>query len=131
MKQNRPMLFDFTGVNCVNCRLMEKKMAQPNIQKRLDKLVLVQLYADKVPNISDKQEVKRLLQRNTGLQSDWFGDVTLPAYAVVTPDGKTILSMYLGLERKDGEFAAFLDDGMKKWQDMHGNAPALQVVERP
>ena len=131
MKQNRPMLFDFTGVNCVNCRLMEIKMAQPDIHKRLEKLVLVQLYADKVPKISDRLEVKRLLQRNNDLQSEWFGDVSLPAYAVVTPDGKHILSMYKGLERKEGEFAAFLDEGMKKWQEMHGNAPALQVVERP
>ncbi len=130
-KQNRPMLFDFTGVNCINCRLMEIKMSQPQIHSRLDKFVLVQLYADKVPKISDRLEVKRLLKRNIGLQEEWFGDVTLPSYAVVTPDGKTILSMYKGLEQKEGEFAAFLDDGMKKWQDMHGNAPALQVVERP
>lgn len=130
-KQNRPMLFDFTGVNCINCRLMEIKMSQPEIHSRLDKFVLVQLYADKVPKVADRVEVKRLLKRNTGLQEEWFGDVTLPAYAVVTPDGKTILSMYKGLEQKEGEFAAFLDEGMKKWQDMHGNAPALKVVERP
>ena len=115
-KQNQPMLFDFTGVNCINCRLMEKKLAQPEIRQRLDKLVLVQLYADKVPLIPDVAEAKRLLKRNLGLQTEWFGDVTLPAYAVVTPDGKTILSSYLGLEQKNGEFAAFLDEGWKKWQ---------------
>jgi thiol:disulfide interchange protein len=115
-QENRPMLFDFTGVNCINCRLMEKKLAQPEIRQRLDRLVLVQLYADKVPLIPDAAEAKRLLKRNVGLQTEWFGDVTLPSYAVVTPDGKTILSSYFGLEQKDGEFAAFLDEGWKKWQ---------------
>lgn len=115
-EKQRPMLFDFTGVNCINCRLMEKKLTQPEIRQRLDKLVLVQLYADKVPLIPDAAEAKRLLKRNVDLQTEWFGDVTLPSYAVVTPDGKTILSSYFGLEQKDGEFAAFLDEGLAKWQ---------------
>ena len=42
------------------------------------------------------------------------------AYAVMTPDGKTILSAYFGLERSDGEFAAFLDEGWKKWEATGG-----------
>ena len=120
-KLNRPMLFDFTGVNCVNCRLMEKKLTQPQNRSRLEKFILVQLYADKVPTVSDPVEAKRLLKRNVGLQTEWFGDVTLPSYAVVTPDGKTILSRYFGLEQVDGEFAAFLDEGWKKWEAV-GNA---------
>jgi len=118
--KQQPMLFDFTGVNCVNCRLMEKKLAQPHNRSRLEKFVLVQLYADKVPMIADPVEAKRLLKRNVDLQSEWFGDVTLPSYAVVTPDGKTILSNYFGLEQKDGEFAKFLDDGLAKWQEISG-----------
>ena len=116
-KLNRPMLFDFTGVNCVNCRLMEGKMAQPQNRTRLQSLVLVQLYSDKVPTISDPAEAKRLLKRNVALQETWFGDVTMPSYAVVTPDGRTILSSYFGNERHEGEFAAFLDEGLKKWEE--------------
>lgn len=127
-KVQRPMLFDFTGVNCVNCRLMEKKMPQPHNRSRLEKFVLVQLYADKVPTISDPDEVKRLLKRNVELQTAWFGDVTLPAYAVVTPDGKTILSSYMGLEQKEGEFADFMDTGWKKWEEMQPKAPVVEVV---
>ena len=127
-KQGRPLLFDFTGVNCTNCRLMELKMAQPNIRTRLDKFVLVQLYADKVPSILDRAEVERLLKRNIGLQVEWFGDVSLPSYAVVTSDGKTILSKYEGLERKEGEFATFLDDGFKRWEGLQPNRPAVEVV---
>lgn len=130
-KLQRPMLFDFTGVNCINCRLMEIKMAQPQIRTRLEKFVPVQLYADKVPTILNRAEAKRLLKRNVGLQEQWFGDVTLPSYAVVTPDGKTILSMYKGLEQRDGEFTAFLDDGLKKWDAMQLKPAVVEVVERP
>jgi thiol:disulfide interchange protein DsbD len=117
-KNDKPLFVDFTGVNCVNCRLMEKRMAKPHNRKRLEKFVLVQLYTDTVPMIKDKAEKKRLLERNVALQTGWFGDVTLPAYAVVTPDGKTILASYLGLERSSGEFAKFLDEGFQKWESL-------------
>ena len=114
--QQRPLFIDFTGVFCTNCRLMEKRMARLAIHKKLERYVGLKLYTDEVPGISDSTEAARLLKHNIELQSKWFGDVTLPSYAVVTPDGKTILSRYHGLEQKDGEFAAFLDEGWKKWQ---------------
>ncbi len=112
----QPLFVDFTGVFCTNCRLMEKKMARPAIRKKLERYVGLKLYTDRVPGVSDAVESARLLKRNIDLQTEWFGDVTLPSYAVVTPDGKTILSRHFGLELKDGEFAAFLDEGWKKWQ---------------
>lgn len=123
-KLQRPMLFDFTGVNCTNCRLMEKRFPKPQNRNLLDKFVLVSLYTDHVPTIAEPKEAKRLLDRNINLQMDWFNDASLPAYAVVSPDGKTILSAYSGLERKDGEFAAFMNEGLKKWEAMRGNALA-------
>ena len=116
--QNRPLFIDFTGVCCTNCRLMEIRMARPKNHRRLEQFVQVQIYTDRVPNVDDKEEAARLLARNVALQENWFGDVTLPAYAVVTPDGKTVLSSFFGLEKRDGEFAKFLDDGMLKWQSL-------------
>ena len=113
---NRPMFVDFTGVFCTNCRLMEKRMAKPNNRRRLERFIQVQLYTDKVPKINDEAEQARILARNVSLQVDWFGDVTLPSYAVVTPDGKTILSTFFGLEQREGDFAQFLDEGAMKWQ---------------
>ena len=114
--QHRPLFIDFTGVFCTNCRLMEIRMARPKNHRRLEQFVQVQIYTDRVPNIDDKAEAARLLARNVSLQENWFGDVTLPAYAVVTPDGKTVLSSFFGLEKRDGDFAKFLDDGWLKWQ---------------
>jgi thiol:disulfide interchange protein DsbD len=113
---DKPIFIDFTGVFCTNCRLMEKRMAEPENRRRLDNLILTKLYTDKVPEIQDQAKAKKLLERNVDLQIHWFGDVTLPSYAVVTPDGKTILSKYVGLEARTGEFAKFLDDGIKKWK---------------
>ena len=78
----------------------------------------MQVYTDKVPNIDDPNEADRLLARNVSLQENWFGDVTLPAYAIVTPDGKTVLASFFGLEKRDGDFAKFLDEGWAKWQSV-------------
>ncbi|MBC8116376.1 MAG: hypothetical protein H7062_18460, partial [Candidatus Saccharimonas sp.] len=127
--QQQPLFIDFTGVFCTNCRLMEKRMTRPAIHKRLERYVGLKLYTDRVPGVTDTAESARLLKRNIELQTVWFGDVTLPSYAVVTPDGKTILSNYFGLEQKDGEFAAFLDEGWKKWQGLKAQA-AVQPAER-
>ena len=123
----QPLFVDFTGVFCTNCRLMEKKMARPAIRKKLERYVGLKLYTDRVPGVSDEVESARLLKRNIELQIEWFGDVTLPSYAVVTPDGKTILSRHFGLEQKEGEFAAFLDEGWKKWQGLRGEAKTVNV----
>ena len=116
--QNRPLFIDFTGVFCTNCRLMEIRMARPKNHRRLEQFIQVQIYTDKVPNVDDKVEAARLLARNVSLQKNWFGDVTLPAYAVVTPDGKTVLSSFFGMEKRDGDFARFLDEGWIQWQSM-------------
>ena len=48
--QKKPILIDFTGVNCANCRLMEKRvLPQPEIVKLLGEFVTIQLYTDFVP----------------------------------------------------------------------------------
>jgi len=112
----RPLLLDFTGVNCVNCRRMEKKMQQPENKERIGKYVAVQLYADKVPVITDSALAEQILARNLNLQVNWFGDVSLPSYAVVSPDGKQILAAYVGYERTEGEFTKFLDYGWSQWE---------------
>ncbi|RYY71904.1 MAG: thioredoxin family protein [Chitinophagaceae bacterium] len=47
-EQNKPMLIDFTGYACVNCRRMEENVwTQPDVYKLLqDKFIIVSLYVD-------------------------------------------------------------------------------------
>ena len=116
--KNHPLFIDFTGVFCNNCRLMEIRMAKTSNRSRLERFVQVQLYTDKVPDVSDPKEEKRIRERNISLQINWLGDVTLPSYAIATPDGKTILASFAGMEQRDGEFAKFLDQGFKKWESL-------------
>lgn len=111
----RKLLFvDFTGVNCVNCRKMENTvLIEPDVVRALSGMVQVQLYTDKVPGIDDPALQEELLALNRNLQGEWFRDVTLPGYAVVTSDGKTVLKMFKGLDSSGGRnFVAFLKQGI-------------------
>jgi hypothetical protein len=123
----QPVFFDFTGVNCINCRKMEKWMAQPHLRDRLQKFVRAQLYADNVPTIADTDVADAILAKNRDLQETWFGDVTLPAYAIVTPDRELLVS-YKGYQPNG--FAEFLDRGLSEWQKRSGHA-AAQRNARP
>jgi thiol:disulfide interchange protein DsbD len=123
---NMPLLYDFTGINCTNCRKMELTMEKDEIKKRLEKFVLVQLYLDEVPVIEDDQRAQELKAKNNRLSVEWFGDVAMPSYAIVDPQGKKQLNKLSGLRSKD-EFAAFLDQGYERWKQ--GQSPT-QVAQR-
>jgi thiol:disulfide interchange protein len=47
-KLHKPLMLDFTGINCVNCRLMEGKVwSDPEVMKRLkNDFVIASLYVD-------------------------------------------------------------------------------------
>jgi thiol:disulfide interchange protein len=115
-RTGRPLLLDFTGVNCVNCRRMERKMAEPQNRQWIEQFVAVQLYTDKVPGVPDREKAEQILKHNIDLQERLLHDVTLPSYAVLAPDGETLLAAYQGYEARSGEFTAFLEGGWQRWQ---------------
>jgi thiol:disulfide interchange protein len=134
--QNKPVFLDFTGVNCVNCRFMEKgPMIQPEIKDRLNRFVRIQLFTDSVPKITDPNERERLRAANVKLQEDWFGDVSLPSYVVIPPD-RTVLKdptkILAALAGKNDEavFAQFLDQGWAGWQKVQANRGGKVIGQR-
>ncbi|MDG2130822.1 MAG: cytochrome c biogenesis protein CcdA [Fuerstiella sp.] len=128
---NQLMFLDFTGVNCINCRRMEKGvLASKPVHSVIKDLVRVQLYVDEVPGVKTKpDEHERLLSRNHGLQENWFGDVTIPAYVIATPDGQEILATFKGLDTDGDEFQLFLQAGLERWRQHQSSAvvPAAAI----
>jgi thiol:disulfide interchange protein DsbD len=131
--EKKPLFLDFTGVNCANCRKMEKgPMSQPDIEAKLDRFVRIQLFTDTVP-ITNRTEAERLKQFNVSLQENWFGDIALPYYIVIPPDPKVltdrskILSRLEGYHEDQSEFAEFLDRGLAGWKKVQAqkNAPVV------
>ena len=133
--ENKPLFLDFTGVNCANCRKMEKgPMSQPEIEGRLNRFVRTQLFTDAVP-ISDRTEAERLREYNARLQLEWLGDVTLPSYVIIPPDRAVLNDPSMILESLEGyndqaAFAQFLDRGWTRWQKLQASRAGRQVGKR-
>lgn len=97
--EHKPLLVDFTGYTCTNCRWMEVNMfTRPAVRRELEKFVRVRLYTDGSGTIYEQQQQ---------LQNDRFATVALPFYAVLRPDGSTVAT-FSGLTRDAAEFVKFL-----------------------
>lgn len=98
-KVNKPILLDFTGDNCANCRLMEDKVwSKPEILPLIkDKLVLISLYCDrKVELPKDKQyisnttgkEVITIGNKWTDFQITRYASNSQPLYVILNNKGE-------------------------------------------
>ncbi len=98
-RTGKPVLIDFTGYTCTNCRYMEATvLSQPAIAERIGRgFVPLQLW-------TDAAETGPALQR---YQLELTGRIALPTYAVVRPDGR-LLGQLSGVTSPEA-FAAFLD----------------------
>ncbi len=75
--EGKPLLIDFTGYTCTNCRLNEKNVfPRPEVQAALASYVRVQLYTD-----GGKDGPK-----NQAIEQAKFGDVALPLYGIVNSE---------------------------------------------
>jgi thiol:disulfide interchange protein len=101
--QQKPLLVDFTGYTCTNCRWMEANMfPRRDVRTLLDEYVRVRLYTDGRGAVYEQQQ---------RMQQDIFGTVALPYYAIITPDGRPVAT-FLGMTRDEDEFARFLAAGL-------------------
>ncbi len=99
---NKPILIDFTGYACTNCRQMELNvLTKPEIEKELEKFVTTRLYTDGTDAKSKSQ---------AEFQDKKFGTVALPLYVIVSPDEKE-LSRFEGYDPNPENFLKFLQDG--------------------
>ena len=103
-QQDRPLLVDFTGYTCTNCRWMEANMfPRPDVTRELARYVRVRLFTD------GRGEIYRRFQQ---MEQEWFGTVALPYYAVLTPAGEPVVS-FGGLTRDSIEYLRFLRKGLE------------------
>jgi len=124
-KLNKPVLIDFTGWACVNCRRMEENVwTDPEVRKRmLDSFVVVSLYVDErrlLPAASQtvyttrdgaKKDIITVGDKWATFQSENFNAVSQPQYALVSPDEK-ILTYTKGYTPRAQDFTQWLDCGL-------------------
>lgn len=123
--QKKPVLIDFTGYGCVNCRKMEATVwTDPRVAKMLkDDYILISLYVDdktaltqpiEVTDVTgEKKTLRTVGARWSYLQSSRFGSNAQPYYAVLSHDGHQLLPAR-GYNEDADAYLHFLEEGLKK-----------------
>ncbi|MER3495380.1 MAG: hypothetical protein C4320_00220 [Armatimonadota bacterium] len=97
--EGKPLLVNFTGVTCTNCRLMERYIfPAPEVKQVLDGMVVSELYTDR-QTAGDRS--------NRALQQKLGGTEALPLYVLVDADGK-VVRKFEGSTNDPAEFIRFL-----------------------
>ena len=126
-RQNgKPVMVDFTGYGCVNCRKMELAVwTDPKISRLLNEdYVLITLYVDEKTKLSEPIKViengtERTL-RTVGdkwsyLQRSKFGANAQPFYVLLDNEGMPLNKSYAYDEDID-KYAEFLETGLKNYE---------------
>ncbi len=105
IEEDRPVLIDFTGYTCTNCRAMESNIFPlTSVKERFDRFELVKLYTD--DGIDGPQ--------NQIFQFQLTGTVALPTYAIVDPASGGLLEIISGYV-SEAEFNSFMDRGLARF----------------
>ena len=123
----KPVLIDFTGFGCVNCRKMEAAVwTDPTVANMLtDDFVLISLYVDDKTPLAEPMEVstgqdETKILRTVGakwswLQSQKFGANAQPFYVMLDNNGKPLSASRAYDEDVNG-YINFLKQGLLKYQ---------------
>ena len=124
-QQHKPILIDFTGWACVNCRKMEENVWTKMIvkEKIQEEYILVSLYVDDRKALPDdqqflfttsdgsKKEIHTIGDKFATLQSENFKNASQPFYVVISPDEK-LLNKPVGYTPDAKEYAQWLQCGL-------------------
>ena len=124
--QGKPVLIDFTGFGCVNCRKMEAAVwTDARVSDKLTKdYVLISLFVDDKTPLAQPMEIelngqKRIL-RTIGdkwsyLQSSKFGANAQPFYVAVDNQGNPLTGSY-SYKEDIPAYLEFLDKGLENYR---------------
>lgn len=121
----KPLLVDFTGWACVNCRKMEENV-WPYTKELLDQYEVVSLYVDeKIPLPADQQIAytvgnkvriaKQVGEKWSALETSCFASNTQPYYALLTPEGE-LLADPVGYTPNITQYEKFLKEGIERYE---------------
>ena len=125
-KNNKPMLLDFTGHGCVNCRDIESRVwPDDRVRDFLNnKYVLVSLYVDDKTKLLEKNwyvskydsKIKKTLgKQNADFQITRFNNNAQPFYVVIDPFSEKIVYKPWGYELDIDSYINHLSNGIKEF----------------
>jgi len=132
-KVNKPILLDFTGYACVNCRKMEEHIwPLPNVDKLLrENFILISLYVDDKKELPSEEQL--FVKRTSGkglrklqnyghkwahFQAQYFGVNSQPFYLIMDPNNYQTLNAPVGYLPDANEYISFLECGLLEFKSI-------------
>lgn len=127
-KENKPVLLDFTGHGCVNCRDIESRVwPDERVRDYLNnKYVLLSLYVDDKTELSREQwytskydsKIKKTLgKQNADFQITRFNNNAQPFYVILDPFSGKVIYKPWGYELDIENYLSHLSNGIKIFYD--------------
>ena len=130
-KANKPVLIDFTGYGCENCRKMEEYVwSEPDVWEILNnKVIIASLYVDDSETLPEseqqtavlkdgrKRKINTIGNKWSVFQRENFNSNSQPFYVLVTPDSRVLNNPAAGYMKKE-EFIKFLQCGVSTYKQL-------------
>jgi len=130
-KVGKPVLLDFTGHGCVNCRKMEASVWSEKtvLEKLSNDYVIISLYVDdrtelpqseqSTAKLGDQQiTIRTIGNKWSYFQASTFGVNSQPYYVLLDNNGKQI-SKPTGFNDNVDDYLSFLNDGLNQYKQMN------------
>lgn len=121
----KPVMIDFTGHACVNCRKMEANVWPDAAVNKLinDDYVLIQLYVDDKTSLPDGEQyttqegrrIKTIGNKWSNLQTSEFKANSQPFYVLLDPKTKQLLTPPQGADYDVDSYKEFLEKGLNAY----------------
>ncbi len=136
---NKPVLLDFTGYACFNCRKMEENVwPQPGVYEKINEnYVLISLYVDDKKDLPEDQQItveraiggkKKLTNYGhkwSHFQTEYFETNTQPYYVLLSPEGE-LLTNPVGYTPNISEYSQWLECGIDAFDGQIGQNLQLE-----
>ncbi|PHI21355.1 hypothetical protein CEQ90_02860 [Lewinellaceae bacterium SD302] len=142
-ENDKPVMLDFTGWSCTNCRDMEENVwSKDDIRNRLtEDFVLISLYVDDRSELPEEEHQvvdrldspgKKMTINKVGkkwhyLEQSVYQKSTQPYYVLISPDGQT-LNPPVSYTPDVGEYAQFLECGLSTYRAL-SSKEGVSVLE--
>jgi thiol:disulfide interchange protein DsbD len=126
--ENKPILLDFTGITCVNCRKMEAQVwSNEEVFNRMkEKFIVASLFCDATKIMIPEEEqyesqllgsrVMSLGQKNIDIQSSKYNSNTQPNYFFIDADENMLADKGYSYDPNAANFVAHMDAVLKKFE---------------
>jgi len=130
-KEKKPVLLDFTGWACVNCRKMEENVwSEPDIYEMLkEDYVLISLYIDDRKSLPENEifdykfdsgrvkNIETIGEKWGTFQTLNFGAASQPYYVLLSPDLEVLNS---SIQNADSDtYESWLKEGLKNFNELN------------